>query len=269
MEYLTATEIRDEFGDDVAELTDAAIVRRLDRLSAYMEEALGHTFGRALVARSSDETHTVEVTDDLLIIGGDTYPLDDYANLGILVDAVNGVGEAYSLELLPRVHPETPTSLLKPMAATACGGSYERRAILDITAMYLRVNGDGSTHLFLPLPLRSVLAVTEDGVELASGEYRATPGESWIVRPIERWSTRNPGNVVVIYVPEVWGRVPGVVKAALLEAFAVASNLTPVVAESFGGAYSYRRAEARTAGWSWQDLLGSSSLRPYAVRFQP
>jgi len=269
MEYLTVSEIRDEFGEDVAELTDAAIVRRLDRLAAYMEEALSHTFGRALVARSSDEAHTVEVTSDLLIIGGDTYPLDDHPNLGTLVDTVNAAGAAYSLELLLQVHPETPTSLLKPVAATACGGSYDRRVILDIEGMYLRVSGDGSTHLFLPLPLRSITAVTEDGVELAAGEYAAMPGDSWIQRQYNVWSTRNPGNIVVIYVPELWNRVPGPVKAALLEAFAVASNLMPMVAESFGGAYSYRRAEARTASWSWQDILGGPSLRPYAVRFQP
>ncbi|MCD6290039.1 MAG: hypothetical protein J7M34_05995 [Anaerolineae bacterium] len=269
MEYLTISEVRDELGEDVSSLTDAAIVRRLDRLSAYMEQTLGHTFGRALVARSSDETHTVEVTDDLLIIGGDTYPLDDYANLGVLVDAVNGAGAVYSLELLPRVHPETPTSLLKPMAVTACGGSYDRRAILDVEGLYLRVSGDGSTHLFLPLPLRSVTAVTEDGVELVEGEYTTIPGECWIERHYTTWSTRNPGNIVVIYVPELWNRVPWPVKAALLDALAAASNLTPVVAESFGGAYSYRRAEARTASWSWQDILGGPTLRPYAVRFHP
>ncbi|GAB4565332.1 MAG: hypothetical protein Kow0047_15790 [Anaerolineae bacterium] len=267
MEYVTVSEIRDELGDEAAQLSDAAIVRRIDRLSGYLEEALGHAFGRALVARSSDDAHTVEVTDDLLIIGGDTYPFDDYPSLGALAAAVNGAGEAYSLELLTQVHPETPSELLKPLTATVCGGSYDRRVVLDVTAMYMRASGDGSSHLFLPLPLQSVAAVSEDGVELAATEYSAVPGDSWIVRKYGSWSTRNAGNIVVIYTPQWWNQPPAPVKAALLEAFQAASNLTPVVAESFGG-YSYRRVEARRASWSWQDILDLAARR-YAVRWHP
>ncbi len=269
MEYLTITDIRDEFGDEIADMTDAVVARRLDRLTEYLEDVLGHTFGRALIARSDDPTHTVEVTADALVIGSDTYAFADYPNLGTLVDAVNGAGKAYSIERLHQVHPETPSTLLRRTAAVGIGGGYEKRAVLDITAMYVRMSGDGSTHLFLPLDARSIQAVTEDGVQLTDNQYRFVPGDSWITRVDGRWSTRQAGNIVVIFVPELWGWVPGPIRSALLEAFAAATGRTPIISESFGGAYSYRRAEQRTWAQDWRDILGGAGVARYVVRYHP
>ena len=55
--YLTIDDVRDEFGDDVDSMTDAQIQRRIDRLVAFLEGEIGHTFGRALIARSSGGGH--------------------------------------------------------------------------------------------------------------------------------------------------------------------------------------------------------------------
>ena len=42
MEYLTVSEVRARFGEEISELTDEAVLRRIDDLVAYLEEQLGH-----------------------------------------------------------------------------------------------------------------------------------------------------------------------------------------------------------------------------------
>ncbi len=265
MEYLTVADVRDEYGDLVEAMTDTAIRRRLDRLSAYMEDALGHAFGRALMARST-AGDTVQVTDTGLVIGGDAYAFADYPTLGALVDAANAAGASYSLTPLPVIDPNTPSELLKATGTVACGPTYADWVVLDLEALWVKASGDGTTHLFLPLPVQEVQQVTEDGVAIDATAYEVPPDASWLIRKLGRWSTRATGNVEVIYRPRWWGNAPGVVSEVLLEAFGVATGNTPIASERFGD-YSYQRKvpEARP----WQEVLSDPALRPYAVRFHP
>lgn len=279
MEYLTVDEIRDEFGDDVGLLTDAQLLRPLDRLSAHLEDNLGHTFGRAATVASSG-ADTVQVTAAALVVGGDTYLFADYATLGALETAVAAAAGTYSMTLLPQVRPDTPSTLLKAMGPLACGPTYDLRRTLDITALWLKCSGKHESHLFLPLPLRSVTGVEENAIALASTYYWAVPGETWLIRklctcdtttcrhPRGKWSAMYPGNIEVTYVPSWWNTAPGPVKAALLEAFGTQSGVGggALESESFGE-YSYRRSTARQD--TWQESLGGVALRPYVVRSLP
>ena len=279
--YLTVADVRAAFGDDVAEMTDSQITRRIDQLVATLEDALGHTFGRALIA-SSTAADTLIVTEDTLTVGGDGYAFADYATLGALVAAVNGAGQDYSLELLPQVNPSTPSTYLKTLAATIIGADYEDRAVLCLSALWVQLSGGGTTHLFLPLPLQSVTAVTENATSLTSS-YWAIAGENWLTRkccdclsdsycrhPRGRWSNSYPGNIAVAYVPMGWGRAPRSLSTMLLEAFGLQAGVGDgnLQSESFGGAYSYSRRKGSTQG-GWQDALGGATVRQYAIKWQP
>ena len=280
--YATVADVRASFGDDVAELTDSQILRRIDQLVATLEDSLGHTFGRALIA-SSGATDVLVVTADTLTIGGDAYTFADYATLGSLAAAVNAAGEDYSLELLPQVNPSTPSAYLKTLGATTVGPDYEDRAVLCLSALWLQLSGGGTTHLFLPLPLQSVLAVTENTTALTSSYYWAVAGENWLTRkccdclsdsycrhPRGRWSNSYPGNIAVAYVPMGWGRAPRSLSTMMLEAFGLQAGVGDgnLQSESFGGAYSYSRRQGSSQG-GWQDALSGAAVRQYAIKWQP
>jgi len=271
VEYLIVSEVRARFDDDINELDDEAVLRRIDNLVAYLEEQLGHGFGRALVATSTGD-HTVLVTDVALTIGEDVYAFADYPTLAALVAAVDGAGADYQLEPLPHVRPDTPSTLLVTQPAVTCGPTYSNRVSLRLRGLYILASG-GRSHIFLPLPLSSITSVVENGVALDNTYYWATPGESWLIRkrcsatcdPTPRgcWSKRYPNNIAVSYVPQWWGRAPAPLKGALLDAFAAMSGLSPLQSENFVGAYSYTRATAPT--FSWQDYLGTATIRRYAI----
>ena len=53
VEYLTVSDVRAEFGDDVADDTDSAIQRRIDQMVGLLEDKLGHTFNRRIVWATS------------------------------------------------------------------------------------------------------------------------------------------------------------------------------------------------------------------------
>jgi hypothetical protein len=277
MDYLTVQEIRDEYGERIAEETDRALTRRLDRLSATLEDQLGHAFGRAIVVTST-AADTVQVTATSLVIGGHTFLFATYATLAALVDAANALADTFSLAILPQMAPETPSTLLKVAGAQPCGPAYENRVVLDISALWLKLSGKRESHLFLPLPLGSVSEVIEDAVTLAATDYWAMPGELWLIRklcscstttcrhPTGRWPDTYPGNITVSYAPRGWNTAPGAIKSALLEAIGSSLNLTGLQGESFGD-YSWRRGTVRVD--TWQELLGGSAIRPYVVRFQP
>lgn len=263
-EYLTVAELRAEYGDALAAKSDEDLQRRLDRLTAYLEDQLGHTCGRAIYVWSTTAA-AVEVTATALIVAGDSYAFATYQTLDALVDAVNGgAGKAQAL-LLPQMRGDTPSTLLSMLPTTSCGGGYDKRVCLTTTAMYMRLSGNGETHLFLPLPLRSVNSVYEDGYAVS---YTAEPGKSWLVRrPAGScWRSGN-GNIAVTYTPRWWGQPPAPLGGVVLEAFAAVSGLAPFESESFGGAYSYRRNAPPAQ--HWQTLLSGPAVRPYMVRFHP
>lgn len=276
VEYLTVADVRAEFGDDVADDTDSAIQRRIDQMVGLLEDKLGHTFGRALVARSSI-AETVAVSATELTIGGASYAFVTYATLDELVAAVNAANDTYSLELLPRVRGDTPSTYLKTLTAVNCGPAYENRTVLCATKLYARLSGKRQSHLFLPLSLSSVYALVEDGIALTSSYYWAIPGDAWLIRKActcvsgcaharGLWSNAYPGNIALGYVPQIWGRVPSALTGILLEAFSAKAGLAPFRKENFGD-YAYERSTADVASWS--DILGGSEVRRYAVRFHP
>lgn len=277
LEYLSVADVRTEFGDDVAEMTDAQIQRRIDRLAASLEETLGHTFGRAMVARST-ASHTVQVTATALIFNATSYLFADNPTLWDLCQSVEAAGQAYSLEILPQIDPATPSTLLKTMGPAVCGPNLENRAVLCISAMYVKLTGSGNSHAFLPLPLTAVASITENGLTLTASDYWAVPGELWLTRklcgcatngcrhPHGRWSNAYPGNLAVTYVPRFWGRVPQVLTGPMLDAFKLEAGFGLLESESFGE-YSYRKA-AKTMTTPWEALSGGQT-RMYSVSFHP
>lgn len=280
VEYLSVADVRAEFGDDVTALTDAQIQRKIDRLVAGVEDALGHTFGRALVARSTG-ADTVAVTATKLTIGGTDYTFATYPLLRQLVAAVNAAGATYSLEILPQVNPNTPSALLVTQTAVACGPDFEDRVVLCLSALWVQAHGDNSGYAFLPLPLASIVTVYENAATVAATGYWATAGENWIIKklcgcaststcyhPRGRWSNSYPGNVEVTYVPQWWGRVPASITAALLGAFESQAGLGPIQSESFGE-YSYSRGARNQAQLSPAEILGGATIRQYQIRFHP
>jgi hypothetical protein len=282
LEYLTLADVRAEYGEDVAAFSDAQLQRRIDRLVADLEAKIGHTFGRALIARST-ATENVQVTDTVLTIGGHSFDFVTYTTLYDLVAAVNTAGHAFSLELLAGVRPDTPSTLLSIHAATPCGPDAEDRAVLCLDALYCKLSGDRTSHLWLPLPLQAVTEVIESGVTLTATAYWAVPGDSWLIRkacacvcaseicghPRGRWLASYPGNIEVTYVPQWWGRVPADLQGVLLDAFGAklgGGGAGDLIAENFGE-YSYRRGTARVD--TWDEILGGAQVRRYATKFQP
>jgi len=281
--YISVDDVRAEYGDDVAELTDEQIQRKIDHLVSFLEEQIGHGFGRAAVARSTSATDTVAVTATSLVIGGHTFTFAAYATLGLLAAAVNASGHAFSLELLPHVDPSTPSDLLAVRSAATCGDDYEDRVHLCLSALWVRLTGKCESHLFLPLPLQTVSTVTEDGTALDALAYWAVAGESWLVRKLcdcdtsacttcshatGHWAGTYPGNIQVEYTPLWWGHPPASLGAALMEAFGAQSGVGDGALESETfGTYSYRRSAGKAS--SWQELLGGSSVRQYGIKFAP
>lgn len=279
LEYLTVEDVRAEFGEDVSSLSDAQIQRKIDRLTAIAEGLLGHTFGRGVVARST-AADTVAVSAAELTIGGTSYTFAAYPLLFQLVAAVNGAGGTYRLEILPQVNPNTPSALLSVRGAAVCGPSFENRIVLCLQALWVQVNGKGTSHVFLPLPLASVNSVYENTIAVSSVWWWATSGSTWIIKracgctgtslchhPRGKWSPSYPGNIEVTYVPLWWGTVPSAIVAALLDAFEAQAGLGAIQSESFGE-YSYSRALRSTATAPIEQVL-SGALRPFQVQFQP
>lgn len=279
VQYLSVADVRAEYGDHVAELTDAQLQRKIDRLVASLEDNLGHSFGRALAVRST-AADTVSITATECVIGGDTYAFADYPTLHDLATAANAAGEAYSVEILPHVYASTPSALLAQRAAVVCGPDYEDRVVLCLSARYDVLDGDYTSHVFLPLPIASINSIYESGLLISATGYWYKPGDVWVIKkqcacatatvcrhPRGRWLASYPNNIAVTWTPQWFGRVPQSLSGLLLEAFESQAGLGPMESESFGGEYSYKRA-ARAVATPWE-TLGGGVARQYAVRFQP
>lgn len=264
MEYVTVVEAREELGDWAADLSDAALQRALDHVAATMEEHLGHAFGRALLAHSQDAAHTVRVTTTELIIGGDSYAFADHATLRALTDAVNGAGEAYSLDLLSTVEPRTPSTSLAARAETACGGGYENRQTLDTIHMYSLLSGRNTTALYLPLPAVEIVSATEDGTALTCGADYVVDETRLVLWRLNgrRWSARSPENVAVLWIPRWWRNPPPSCRGTILEALSARIGAGGLESESFGP-YSYRRA---TTAEPWRQIVMTPTLNLYRTR---
>lgn len=271
-EAVTVAEVRARYGGSVDSLSDATIRRTLDNLIEEMEGTLGHGFGRAGWA-SASEAATLTITSLAATLGDDSYTFEDYPTLGELAAAVNGAGESYQIDLAPHVRPDTPCSLLRTRTATAIGPTYDLRQPLCLSALYYRATG-GYTHLFLPLAVSSVVSVVESGTTLEDTDYWAQIGQPWLIRKActctgttcghvrGHWLATYPDNIALTYAPVGWGKTPGVVNGALVEAFGAGQGLGDLESEKFLG-YEYRRKlpEGRRAS----DILSGATLRPYQV----
>lgn len=277
LEYLTVTDLRAEFGDAVAADSDAVLQKRIDTVVSFLETLLGQTFGRGLIAQST-ATENVEVSADHIVLGGHTFSFVTYPTLDELIYAVNTAGHGFSLTRLPQVRADTPSTLLSLHAAHACGPTYDKRVVLCLDALYCKLTGSGNSHAFLPLPISSVSAVTENTLALTTSDYRAVPGECWLTRKTCSctsfcgchqygvWSCAYPGNVEVTYVPNVWGQVPPIVSGQILEAYRARYDLSGLTSESFGE-YKYTRSQPKAE--PWQNIIGGNGVRQYGVQFQP
>lgn len=277
LEYLTVADLRAEFGDALAADSDAALQKRLDMVCGQLETLLGHTFGRGLIAQST-ATENVEVSADHLVIGGHMFSFVTYPTLSELVSAVNASGHGFSLTLLPKVRPDTPSTLLSIHAAHACGPTYDKRVVLCLDALYCKLSGKASTHLFLPLNIASITSVVENAITLATTDYWAVAGENWLIRRAcgctgvcccglrSYWSYAYPGNIAVTYGPELWGQPPALLQSVLLEAYAARYDLGAMQSESFG---EYKYTRKLGAAQDWKEVLGGSGVRQYCIKFQP
>lgn len=277
VEYLTIDEVRLEFGSEVEDDSDASIQWRIDSLSAYLEDQLGHAFCRALVVNSTG-ADTVTVTTTAVVLTGVTYAFADYPTLQDLVTAVTADG-SIDIELLPMVRPDTPSSLLAARAVANCGPTRDVRQVLDLSARYEVLTGSWQSHIFLRLPVATVSAVTQNGETLATTDYWLQMGKPWLVRrscacitscscPYGQWSGRYPDNIAVTYIPLWFARPPSVLRGVLLQAYGTRHAVGPsnLQSESFGE-YSYRRATEKVA--NWQDTLSDRTVARYAVQFHP
>jgi len=281
LEYLTVADVRAEYGDDVVDLTDAQLQRRIDRLVASLQAKLGHTFGQALIARST-AADTVQVTATALLIGGTSFAFATYPTLYDLIAAVSAASAVFSLELLPNVRAGTPSTLLAAHGAATCGPGAERRVVLCLDALYCKLSGAHESHLFLPSPVQEVITVVENNVVLSAAAYWSVLGESWLIRklcgctasddcphPTGAWPNTYPGNIAVTYVPSWWGHVPADLQGALLDAFGAklgGGAAGGLIAEDFGE-YSYHKGATRAD--TWDEILGGATVRRYATKFQP
>ncbi len=262
---LTAQEVREAYGELVADKSDAALQRACDRLGDTLAGLLGHGFGAALRLWAEGEADaTVEVWGGEVVLGSRTIDLVYFPTLGQLAEVIRAHG--YAVDLL--VDPATPSALLRQHGEVVCGPAYDRRVVLWATAHWTRLRPSGQTLLFLPYPLVEVASVTAGGAPVA---YAARPGESWLERrPFgARWDSVacRDGDYEVVYTPRYWGSVPAEVTAALLEAFGAQQGVAPLEAENFGGgAYSYRRGGAPAI--AWQQTLGNLARR-YGARYHP
>ena len=271
-EAVTVAEVRARYGGSVDALSDATIRRTLDALIGEMEGNLGHGFGRAAWV-SASEAVTLTVTSTAVTLDEDGYAFEDYATLGALAAAINGAGESYQVELAPHVRPDTPCTLLRTLAATAIGPTYDLRQPLCLSAMYWKGTG-GYTHLFLPLAVYTVAAVAESGTALESTSYWVQIGQPWLIRKActcsddtcnhlrGHWLASYPDNITLTYTPMGWGQTPGVVKAAIMDAFGAGQGLGDLESEKFLG-YEYRRKLPEAKGAS--DILNGAALRPHQV----
>jgi hypothetical protein len=274
VEYLTVAEVRDQFATEAAELSDVAVRHTIDQHSEYMEKSLGHAFGRALYV-TSGQAYDVEITAQAVVFtlaeATTTYTFVDYPTLGELADAVNDADADYSIQLLGTVDDRTPCTYLKPLAKAACGPTYASRRVADTKYMYYVATGRHTRRVFLPLNIRDIQSVTENGVLLDPTYYSFRRGESWIERGScycgSHWSAYSQDNIFVGFRPTLWGAAPGVVRAKLLYAFETVNGLDLMQSESFIG-YSYTRGST-TPDETWQAALSGYDLRPYAIQFSP
>jgi hypothetical protein len=272
-EWVTVTEARARYGEDIEDVADADLRRELDQITAAIEDLLGHAFGRAAIV-SSTAAETVEVTAVALIIGVDTYTLADYDTLLELEVDVNATAGDHEMELLAGVNPSMPTSFLRVMAAATCGPTYDLRQVLSVSHSYYQTTG-GESHVFLPLALYSVNSIAESGTVLASTNYWAQVGKPYVIKkycecsgtgcehPIGRWKATYPGNMIVIYRPVYWLRIPGSLQAAVMNAFGIARDLGGFTGEKFLS-YSYTRSGQPSM--TWQQSLSLLGLDKYQVK---
>lgn len=276
IEAITVARLRAAYGEGVSDTSDADLREMLDGLVSEMESTLGHGFGRVAWA-SATEAASLVIDADSLTFGSDEYTFAAYPTVGALQAAVNGAGEAYTIELAAFARYDTPSTLLQALSTTV-GPTYANRASLGLSGFYFRGSGKATSHLFLPLPVAAVTSVTEDGEALASTAYWVQGGQPWLVRKAcacadvaacrhipGRWLATYPDNVVVVYKPTAWLSLPRFVGQVLVDAFGAQTGVSGdnLSSESFLG-YSYSRQAA--PAMRANEILSSARLRPFAVQ---
>jgi len=265
LEYLTVDDLRDEFGEDIEVVSDGSLQRLIDGLTDAVEDKLGHGFGRALRIWSRVDEQ-LRAYSDRISIGLDGFGYDDYPTLGDLIDVISdGTRE---IELLGHTSADQPSDHLKTLESVDIGTSYDKRVTLSLKSWQTTTYGKGETHIFLPLNIREVVEILENGVLVSSDYYYYT--KSWVVKKrcsgcSGYWSPCNcaTGNIVVDFKPSCWGSIPAVARSYLLDILRERLGTAPMEHESFID-YAYTRHGTGAAAAAEDTTVSlSSALRRY------
>lgn len=274
-EPLTVTELKTLI--DEGDWTDSALQIILDGAVDFLFSLLGHSFGRAIrIYHDEGEgatAVTVEVTGTgivLVITGGDnadtyTYLFADYPDMVDMVDGIEQEDVGFIVTLVEGMSPTEESENLHVRAAIGCLGLSNRR-ILCISHVTETMDGRGESHIFTTLPLRSVDSVVQDGTEVTDYwdkqggwliyKYCVGSQYEWYTR--DSWSTRQPCNITVRYVP-LWLRIPGFLKLILraMCQFTIASGA--MKSESIGD-YSYQLGDITAILAPWWPMMAEYTI---------
>lgn len=271
------------FSDEcIRYIADAA----LDYIGAY----LGHLFGQALRVWNMDSLTSLTIARVAIDSQGlklrtkateyddaDILDLTTYETLGELAAAINalvtsgGVSLGWNAVVVGNMD-DQPSSRLAQFGWTSVMNSgnteagYEYRLALCADDYTETADGNGESHLFLRMPIRSVSAVTEDGSSLIENTNYWVKNEGWVIRmgavgsqyckySRGRWSVRSPNNVCIRYVPRWWGIRPAQVLMAI-QGLAMLAFTESGFEEERIGDYSYVKNGGSTA-LMWLSGLGA------------
>lgn len=261
MEYLTADQIRTAFGDDVEGMSDSDILERLDEITDGLESYLGHGFGRA-VRIWSEVGETVSVLSDRVTVGATDILFEDAPTLRDLVTDMRLAG--LLCEILPCVPPNQPSRYLST-CSFALEAGYEGRQTLSLGYLTVWLTGDCRDRVFLPFDIDTLELVTEDGLSVLLTDLAVQ--RNWIIRQNEScprvsrtWSNHHVNNIVVVFVPSVWGTIPRTISGYVRSLFSESIGVSTFQSERFLD-YSYTRGS--TPSSADPDRLSATVLRRY------
>jgi hypothetical protein len=222
---------------DASAYTDTQIQNALDFAFAQITNALGHAFGKAfrVYHDTTDGATAVTITVDstkvsIIITGGANAGTHDFTfatwpYIGDLLSAITDHDIGVIVELLEVIQDNQLSSNLKPIVATNILGFTNR-----ITAQFRQwtecMDGNNEHNVMVHMPIRMIVSVTEDGYTLDATDYlikhkynvvrACATGSSCSCYVPGYWSCVSTCNVCVTYVPDWFGKCPGVFKQALL-----------------------------------------------------
>jgi len=285
-EYVSLAQVKEELGLE-SDLSDARLQGILDRISDKIDNALGHSFGRAIRIyhdMSGVTAATVEVTatqiELIRTIGGVEFStvltFAAYPTIGSLVDAIDDLDLGWVAVLMGEVPYEQASANLAVRAETSAFGMTNRQMLCLAQFTYCD-DGKGEHSFFVPYPIRSVISVVEDTCLLSATSYQAK--SSWLDKiggcfdllgcyHKGRWSCASPCNVCVTFIPRWFGRYPSAIINAVIALFQweVEGLADGTYKSESMGDYSYSKGDAHGV-WMLNvgPLSGFKAGMPFAI----